>query len=457
MAALSAVVFTLSWWLGLYLVARDPRKPVLACAALGLTSFSVVVALDAIRLATGSELLSHIEIYLVALPGIAWFAVLVELARPADTVRSRAGEIAAVVTVAVLALAGAGLAGSVEGPLRTGHWVMFAVISVSSLGAMITAVVGGAKPGSVVGFVIVATLFFALGNAILVIPLGLVPSWLALASTGFDVALLGVAVAIWDAFDEGQAVRADMRRSIIGTVVIAVPFAVQALIGMAVLDSGAGHTVMTVMLFTSLAVAVTVEVLADPLDGLFDRLAFAGSPGLRAEREALRQTESALPLRSDHPLGGMDDDTFARLTRRALGHYGDLSKLVASPLTALPVIDARLAERGAPDQPLERANELRAVLADRIAALKPRDGGDFGTTEQWRHYNSLYFPYVVGVRAYAQNATAAGLDPVARQAWQWFVTEVPQRSLHNWQNAAARVIAADLRAKLVPAPTSVGR
>ena len=69
-------------------------------------------------------------------------------------------------------------------------------------------------------------------------------------------------------------------------------------------------------------------------------------------------------------------------------------------------------------------------------ALKPRDGGDFGTSEQWRHYNSLYFPYVVGVRAYAQNATAAGLDPTARQAWQWFVTEVPQRSLHNWQNAA---------------------
>ncbi|TXI35915.1 MAG: hypothetical protein E6Q56_13175, partial [Mycobacterium sp.] len=56
---------------------------------------------------------------------------------------------------------------------------------------------------------------------------------------------------------------------------------------------------------------------------------------------------------------------------------------------------------------------------------------------------------VIGVRAYAQNATAAGLDPVARQAWQWFVTEVPQRSLHNWQNAAARLIAADLRSRSV--------
>lgn len=451
MAALSAVVFTLSWWLGLYLLVRDPRKPVLVFAAIGLTSFAAVVALDAVRVTSGSELLSRIEIYLVALPGIAWFAVLVELSRPSDTFRARAGQIAATFAVAVLALAGAAMAGSVDGPLRTGHWVMFAVISLSALGAMVKAVIGGAKPRSVVGFLIVATLFFALGNAILVIPLGLVPSWVALASTGFDVALLGVAVAIWDAFDEGQAVRADMRRSIIGTLVIAVPFGAQALIGMAVLDSGDGRIAMTVLLFSSLAVAVAVEVLAGPLAGVFDRVAFSGSPGLRADREALRQTEAALPLRSASPLAGVDDDAFTRLTRRALGHYGDLSKLVASPLTALPAIDTRLAERGIPDQPLERANELKALLADRISALKPRDGGDFGTTEQWRHYNSLYFPYVVGVRAYAQNATAAGLDPVARQAWQWFVTEVPQRSLHNWQNAAAKVIAADLRGSLVSA------
>jgi hypothetical protein len=49
MAALSAVVFTLSGWLGLYLLSRDPRKPVLALAALGLCGFALVVALDAVR------------------------------------------------------------------------------------------------------------------------------------------------------------------------------------------------------------------------------------------------------------------------------------------------------------------------------------------------------------------------------------------------------------------------
>ncbi len=214
---------------------------------------------------------------------------------------------------------------------------------------------------------------------------------------------------------------------------------------------GPGRTALTVLLFTSLAIAIAITVLADPLAGLLDRMAFSRSPRLSAERAALRSTEAALPLVAPNPLDGVDEETFARLTRRALGHYGDLSKLVASPLTGLAVIDDRLAARGAPDQPLERANELRALLAEHIARLKPRDGGEFGTTEHWRYYNSLYFPYVVGVRAYAQNATAAGLDPVARQAWQWFVTEVPQRSLHNWQNAAARLIATDLRAQVAVA------
>ena len=103
---------------------------------------------------------------------------------------------------------------------------MFAVISISTLGAMVAALRRPAQPVPVgrggLGIVIVATLFFALGNAILIIPLGLLPSWLALASTGFDVLLLGVAVALWDAFDEGQALRADMLRSFVGCSAVAV-------------------------------------------------------------------------------------------------------------------------------------------------------------------------------------------------------------------------------------------
>jgi hypothetical protein len=450
MAALSALVFSLSWWLGLYLLARDPRKPVLAFSAIGLCSFAAAVALDAVRLVTHSALLGHVEIYLVAVPGVAWFAVLVELVRPCDTGRARTGELLLVGGVAALTLVGATLAGSVDGPLRLGHVVMCVVISTSTLGAMIAALRRRrVQTIPVVGLVVTATMFFALANAILIIPLGVVPSWLALASTSCDVLSLGVAVALWDAFDEGQALRADMLRSFTGAGAVVLLLGGQMLIGIALTrQQTTAQIALTVLLFTSLAIATSVQVLADPLAGLLDRLVFSRAPLLRAHRETLRRTQSALPLVSADPLDAFDDDTFARLTRRALGHYGDLSKLVANPLTALPAVDERLTVRGAPDQPLERAIELKALLADRIAALKPRECGDFGTTEEWRYYNSLYFPYVVGVRAYAQNATAAGLDATARQAWQWFVTEVPQRSLHNWQNAAARLIAADLRGRV---------
>src|ERR1700741_1027410 len=184
MAALSAVVFTLSWWLGLYLLARDPGKPVLVLPWAGLQSFALVVALDAVRVTSGADLLSRVEVYLVAVPAIAWFAVLAELSRPCESWRSRVWEVLLIAVVATGVLSGAVMAGSVNGPLRAGHWLMIAVISLSTLGAMLIAVVRRSQPGPVAGFVIVATLFFALSNAILVIPLGLVPSWLALASTG---------------------------------------------------------------------------------------------------------------------------------------------------------------------------------------------------------------------------------------------------------------------------------
>ena len=455
MAALSAVVFTLSGWLGLYLLARDPRKPVLALAAIGLCGFALVVALDAVRTAgvAHAGCSAELEIYLVAVPSVAWFAVLVELSRPCDHWRARTREVLLVGGVGALTLFGAMMAGSVDGPLRPGHVLMFAAISISTLGAMVAALSAARSAGA-------GRRRGCGGDAVLCAgqrhpdhPAGPGAQLAGLGVHGFDVLLLGVAVAVWDAFDEGQALRADMLRSFAGSMAVAVLFGGQALIGLAVTrHEPTAQTVLSVLLFTSLAIAITVQVLADPLAGVLDRLAFSKSPTLRADRAALRHTGAALPLRSVDPLLDVDDETFARLTRRALGHYGDLTKLVASPLTALPVIDERLAARGAPDHPLERANELKAVLADAIGRLKPRDAGDFGTTEQWRHYNSLYFPYVVGVRAYAQNATASGLDPTARQAWQWFVTEVPQRSLHNWQNAAARLIAADLRGR-VPVPS----
>ena len=68
-----------------------------------------------------------------------------------------------------------------------------------------------------------------------------------------------------------------------------------------------------------------------------------------------------------------------------------------SPLIDLPTVDRRLTGQGA-EKPLARAVELRAVLRESVARLKP--DGLFGTTEEWRHYNALYYCCVLGLRPY---------------------------------------------------------
>ena len=71
-----------------------------------------------------------------------------------------------------------------------------------------------------------------------------------------------------------------------------------------------GTTVLTTTTLITLALAIAATVFAGPLAGLLDRVAFSGSPRLRADRAALRTTEAALPLCWPSPLDDVDDETF---------------------------------------------------------------------------------------------------------------------------------------------------
>lgn len=284
MVAMSALVFGLSWWLGLYLLARNPRKPVLVLAAIGLIGYSVVVALDAIRVTPGSdaELLGRIEVFTAIIPSVAWLMVLLELTNSGDRWRDRAAMAVPGVVLAVVLLVGASLAGTIAGPARLGHWIMFCANGTAAIGAAILLFRRRASiPGSARGVVLVATMFFTLGDAQLIIPLGIVPSWLALASTGFDLVLLGLGVALWDAFDEGQALRGDMLRSFVASILVGALFGAQAMIGIAVVGQSVA---LVVLLFTSIGLAICIQVQSGPFADFLDRLAFSRSPQLRRER-----------------------------------------------------------------------------------------------------------------------------------------------------------------------------
>ena len=181
-----------------------------------------------------------------------------------------------------------------------------------------------------------------------------------------------------------------------------------------------------------------------------DQIAFSRFPQIRRKRTLLRaESNAAQRLDPSLNLMGMDDDKFGKLTRRALSQMGDLPKLAANPLTYLPLVDARLDENGRIDSTLLRATELKIILSESIERLKPPGDARFGTSDAWRHYNALYFPYVQGIRPYSRRYyaedNANGDDPNIKEALDWFRMQVPERTLYNWQNAAAKLIARDLK------------
>ncbi len=52
-----------------------------------------------------------------------------------------------------------------------------------------------------------------------------------------------------------------------------------------------------------------------------------------------------------------------------------------------------------------------------------------------------------GLKPYSRRTDYArnGLDSIEKAALDWFRTYVPERTLYNWQNASAKLVAQDLR------------
>src|SRR5690606_21234920 len=137
--------------------------------------------------------------------------------------------------------------------------------------------------------------------------------------------------------------------------------------------------------------------LLEDVEYMLDRLFFRS--GKQETRDALRTLmRNAARQRDDSPpVLDLDEDEFIRLTRRALSHMPDLPRLAASPLTTMQIVSERVE---ADANALQRANELRQILTECIQALRPQERGEYGTGDEWRFFNALYYPYVAGMSPY---------------------------------------------------------
>jgi hypothetical protein len=271
----------------------------------------------------------------------------------------------------------------------------------------------------------VITLFVTLSAGLLILPLNWMPPPWAMALLGCDLIFLGLTLTAWDAFDEGESIRAHLVSSFISSLYYS---------GALVLITSLFSRDTTLLVLLT-AFAVLTQTFSGTIQSLLDDLTLPR--GLNDERRMLRQTADALPLLSALEPDSLNEEQFTRLTRRALSHLGDLPKLATNPLVNLPHLPGT--------NPLDRAHALKSLLTKSIEKLKPQSDSKFGTTDEWRYYNSLYFPYVAGLKLYNHRADHTSLDESSRAALDWFQTSVPERTLHNWQNTAAKLIADDIR------------
>ena len=312
-------------------------------------------------------------------------------------------------------------------------------------------------PGRPIALIFLATIFFGLAVVIIILPQDILATDVAFLGISIDVILLGYGISALDAFEEGEALFPDFLRAFIGAILVAVILGGQVALFISL--SGEVTTGTLLLLTTVISSALALQTFSDSVQQGLDTLIF-GQNKVGRERAELRAVSQAIPRFDDSlDINTLPEKEFNRLTRRALSNMGNLTKLASSPLTNLPIIHQRLLDKGQSDGTLDRANELKLILTESIDRLKPPDSGDFGMTDEWRYYNALYFPYVMGLKPFSHRNVIEELDEGVRDVLNWFQTYVPERTLYNWQSAGAKLVAQDLREQvdtvILSAPSTI--
>jgi hypothetical protein len=456
---LTLPVVGLAWWLGLYVIAREPRSPRLNRSGAGLLVYATAASADLLsRISGGGGGLDQLRWPLVLLPALFWIGALIALLpehHPSRPTLDATWRVAIAPLTLALFLVGSTTgvddgqpngAALIVGGLLLGSMVIFVAVAWRSRSTM--------HRFDRLGVPLLFTIFLGMSMGLILLPSDLLPRSAILFVIGLDLLAIGFGIARFDALALGEVLAPDMVRSFDAALLASLVFGGQTAL---VMVFATGVTApMAALLMSGVLAAITVTTLASPITGYLDRVAFRTLPQLRRNREELRIAASGLPRSEPHEgLRALDEATFSQVTRQALRYVGDLPRLASSPLIHHPAIDDRLGGDNAGGGPLVRAAALRALLLESIEQLKPDDGQAFATTSAWRHYNALYFPYVAGVKPYRRQSATTPLDPTARAALDWFRSDVPERTLYHWQNAASTLVAQDLRSHIRDKPDAL--
>jgi hypothetical protein len=435
---LHIIIYSFTLWFGFYLIARDFRKAGLLFAGLGLVSYAMGLALTLLLRDTAQAAAWY---YLpITLPTVFWMGATVYLVPDVPIRPINLSIVLAMLVVVIVVFATA-----LVNP-DTARWLGFALPLMFLAGTLIRIrqAFDSDLPRRPLVLLGAATLFFGLSSGLIVFPIEFIAQdWVVLAIS-FDVVLLGYTVGVLDAYDEGTSLLEDALRSLTAATLALLLFGGQVILVMAITEDAS--LPMLLLLFGLVTSLLLALAFYDSIQSLLDSIVFVDEPSVKAQRDELRAASSALArVPESATLKAIDEKEFVRLTRRALSHYSDLNKLASNPLVQLPLLEERIDN----DNVLARANALKNLLRESIDHLKPDEEIDFASTDEWRYYNVLYFPYIAGLKPYSRRFYRDGLEPAEIAALDWFRTYVPERTLYNWQRTAAQLVAHHLREQLV--------
>jgi hypothetical protein len=440
---LQIIIYSLTLWFGLYLIARDFNKPGLRYAGLGLVTYAIGLAIVVLFRAMTED--GFWLLVPIMLPAIFWMNATLYLIPDVPVNRVNINIVLAMLGVMVVAL----VFGVINPALA--RWIIFLIPPFFIIGALIRVrqAMQTDLPRRPLLLLFAATIFFGLSAGLIILPLGFFRTEWTLLAISFDIVLLGVVLAVLDAHDEGTSLLPDAVRSFAAAMLGVLIFGGQVVLVMAIMVNTTRP--MMLLLFGLITSLLLIQAFFDNIQSLLDGAIFTSEPQVKQERDTLRAVSTAIARVDDsYTFEQMDEAEFTRLTRKALSHYSDLNKLASNPLIRIPLIDERLDEQG--DNVLSRANELKSILRESIEHLKPDTDSQFSSTDEWRYYNVLYFPYVLGIKPYSRRYYPDDVDPHVAAAMEWFKTYVPERTLYNWQKTAAQLVAQHLREQLYNTP-----
>ncbi|MBN8580597.1 MAG: hypothetical protein J0L96_07990 [Anaerolineae bacterium] len=406
MLSMKLFFFGFTLWLGAYLLARSTQKRTVQFTGWGLLAYALALGIYIV--------FDQFFFIILLIPALLWIGAALHLLPEENAQRSIYIRIWAMTAIPLAILT------------QVNAWFsIFIVLALILCAGMVARLALQSNYKNTYALLFVIALFVTLSSGLLILPLNWIQVDWGFGLLGVDLLILGILITMLDAFDEGEAIRAHLVRSLASNVYYA---------GTLLLIASFFNPTPP-LLVVLLTFGVLTQTFSNAIQKGLDSLTLPAR--INNERETLRQTADALPLLSTLETASVNEEQFTRLTRRALSHLGDLPKLATSPLMNLPTVQGT--------NPLDRAHSLKSLLTQSIQKLKPQNEAQFGTSDAWRYYNAIYFPYVLGLKPYTRRADFDSLDEISRAALDWFQTSVPERTLHNWQNTAARLIAEDIR------------